>query len=423
MAATQQQEKPTSEAAVTVIIATGSLDEQVSASGVERKAIDHVRLMSETSAELPVDVRGPAISQAEKSTRASESRKGLDEMVRKVVQTTEVQLPAVASNHRLLESRISSSTSNGATGEDSCGVADHYEEEVEGQSGRSADRASSQTNGDTLPTRSLVASGSVPSHDSNATATRDGQEEDGSKSRAEVGLATSRNGEPEDRDREHGNGVHHTDGDEWARKSCEKIEAANSVAEECLMQARQNCPSLSIVDSEEEQPSRFMPTLLRNHDTKDRGQESNKIETKDDKWEEHREDMDDKNSENASLRGESVHSRWSLPDGGGLSALREQRAVRERFGDDGEDDESVDQSLNSRAEGDRAGSARSMSPRSRVGSYDLEDNKVGHFPFDVVVVSPPNTTRRPVKATQSVACERLAHVLRLATLVHAIITR
>ena len=85
-----------------------------------------------------------------------------------------------------------------------------------------------------------------------------------------------------------------------------------------------------------------------------------------------------------SLEGDSVHSRWSLPDNrgiGGIGAaggLHEQRAV---WAGEQEDDDSVataDQAPSSVESegGDREKGGKSPS-RSRVESYDLQQEPVG----------------------------------------------
>lgn len=82
---------------------------------------------------------------------------------------------------------------------------------------------------------------------------------------------------------------------------------------------------------------------------------------------EHRREGVNDGSECGSLQEESAHSRWSLPDEGGLGRLQTQCAVWGQF------DCSLSTESNTGQERD---SAASMTPSSRVGSYDMEHDGV-----------------------------------------------
>lgn len=73
--------------------------------------------------------------------------------------------------------------------------------------------------------------------------------------------------------------------------------------------------------------------------------------------------------------GESVHSRWSLPSGGGGGGggLHEQRAMWGGPGDEADSTGSVEQAPSSHT-GERGSDGKS--PRSRVESYDLQQEPV-----------------------------------------------
>lgn len=133
-----------------------------------------------------------------------------------------------------------------------------------------------------------------------------------------------------------------------------RIQAGEVVGEEDLQQ------------TQEESNSRDLSPTTANTDQEQQKREEGEKGSRDAE-KEHRQEGINNGSECGSLHEGSVHSRWSLPDGGGLGRLQTERAVWRDF------DDSLSPCSNA---GEERDSAISITPSSRVGSYDMEHDKV-----------------------------------------------